>query len=501
MLTLAQIVLLAIYFSIFVILSVIGVHRYVLVYLYYKHRDHTPGLPALPTPLPHITVQLPIYNEAYVVERLVEAACKLDWPRDRLEIQVLDDSNDETSPIAQACVRRLQAEGYTIHHIRRSHRKGFKAGALDEGLQVARGEFIALFDADFVPTREFLKRTMPHFSDPAVGMVQARWEHINRDYSILTKVQSLMLDGHFVIEHGARYRSGRFFNFNGTAGIWRRASIEDAGGWEHDTLTEDLDLSYRAQMRGWRFVFLPKVTVPAEIPVEINAFKSQQHRWAKGSIQTARKLLGPILSSPLSASIKTEACFHLLNNVAYLLMALLAVILYPCILARFNLGWSRVAIMVCDFVVLVLATFSVCAFYIASQRETTPHWRHRATCLPALLSLGIGLSVNNAKAVLEALLRIDSPFERTPKFRVETRTDAWRHKKYRGARSPLAYMELLLGIYFAFVVVFALHKGLYLTVPFLFLFLFGFLYVALLSLFQRPLQTEQPAVKVGEEYG
>ena len=488
-----QVALLAIYFAIFAVLSVIGAHRYLLVYLYYKYSDRHPCSPTPTDDIPFVTVQLPIYNEAYVVERLIEATSRMDWPAGRLEIQVLDDSTDETCAIAARCVEKLRGEGHDIHYIHRTNRWGYKAGALDEGLREARGELIAIFDADFVPTPEFLRRTVPHFSNPTIGMVQARWDHINRNFSLLTRVQSMMLDGHFVIEHGARHRSGRFFNFNGTAGIWRRECIISAGGWEHDTLTEDLDLSYRAQMRGWRFIFLPDVTVPAEIPVEVNGFKTQQHRWAKGSIQTARKLLGPILKSSLPSSIKAEACFHLLNNMAYLLMALLAVILFPCIQARFNLGWSRATIMVCDFIVLCCATLSVCAFYIASQRETSPEWRRRIACLPALLSLGIGLSVNNAKAVLEALFKVESPFRRTPKFRIEGRRETWRHKKYRGDRTPLAYLELILGIYFLFTTAFALRQGLYLTVPFLLLFLFGFLYISLLSIFQRPTRAAPPA--------
>src|SRR5437667_4969502 len=246
---------LAAYFFVLIILAIYGWHRYYVVYLYMKNRDNGPKPGPRPDPLPVVTVQLPLYNEMYVADRLIDAVCRIDYPRDRLEIQVLDDSTDETVAIAELAVRRFAAQGVDIKYYHRANRGGYKAGALEAGLKAARGEFIAIFDADFIPSVDFLTRLMPHFADPHVGMVQARWGHINQDYSLLTKIQSILLDGHFVLEHGGRNRSGRFFNFNGTAGVWRRAAIEDAGGWQHDTLTEDLDLSYRAQLRGWRFGF------------------------------------------------------------------------------------------------------------------------------------------------------------------------------------------------------------------------------------------------------
>src|SRR5579864_4630406 len=297
---------LATYFFVLIVLAVYGWHRYYLVWLYMKHRDRQPKtLPPL-DPLPAVTIQLPLYNEMYVADRLIQAVCDLEYPRDRLEIQVLDDSTDETRSIAELAVRRHQAQGLNITYHTRTNRRGYKAGALEDGMKVARGEFIAIFDADFIPAPDFLTKLMPHFADGKVGMVQARWGHINQDYSLLTKIQAILLDGHFILEHGGRNRSGRFFNFNGTAGVWRRAAIEDAGGWQHDTLTEDLDLSYRAQLRGWRFVFESGLIAPAEVPVEMNGFKSQQHRWAKGSIQTCRKLLPTILRSNLPLGVKAE---------------------------------------------------------------------------------------------------------------------------------------------------------------------------------------------------
>ena len=298
--------LLGLYYSILGVLALYGVHRLVLVVLYARHRRRGAPRPPAPEEWPRVTVQLPLYNELYVARRLIDAVCRLDYPRDRLEIQVLDDSTDETAEIVRAEVARRRAAGFAIHHLRRAERTGFKAGALAAGLERTGGELIAVFDADFVPGPEFLKAAVPYFADPRVGMVQGRWEHLNRDYSLLTRVQALLLDGHFVIEHAARNRAGCFFNFNGTAGVWRRAAIAAAGGWRHDTLTEDLDLSYRAQLAGWRFVYLPDLSVPAELPVDVGGFKSQQYRWAKGSIQTARKLLGRVLAAPLPLRVKAR---------------------------------------------------------------------------------------------------------------------------------------------------------------------------------------------------
>src|SRR5712691_11153572 len=324
------------YLAILVILATYGLHRYHLVYLYLKHKNKVAKPKAKLAVKPRVTVQLPIYNELYVVERLVEAACNIRYPRELLEIQVLDDSSDGTAEIAAACVAKHRALGFNIHHIHRTNRHGFKAGALENGLKSATGESIAIFDADFIPSPTFLQDVVDYFSDTQVGMVQARWGHINREYSLLTQVESVILDGHFVIEHGGRHLSGRFFNFNGTAGIWRRQTIESAGGWEHDTLTEDTDLSYRAQLAGWKFLYLPHIVCPAELPVEMNSFKTQQSRWAKGLVQTAIKLLPRILRSDLPLKIKTEAFFHLTANITYPLMIALSFLLLPAMIVRFN---------------------------------------------------------------------------------------------------------------------------------------------------------------------
>ncbi len=472
------------YFFVLSILGIYGWHRYYLVYEYRRHRARRPGPPPPLVDPPVVTVQLPIYNEMYVVDRLINAVCELDYPRDRLEIQVLDDSTDETRDITELAVRRQAARGFDIKHVHRTNRTGFKAGALNEGLSAARGTLVAIFDADFVPPADFLQKTVGYFlEDEKLALVQARWGHLNQDYSLLTKVQAILLDGHFVLEHGSRNRSGCFFNFNGTAGVWRCESIIDAGGWQHDTLTEDLDLSYRAQLRGWRFLFLPDLITPAEVPVEMNAFKSQQHRWAKGSIQTCRKLLPLILMSDLPLKVKAEAFFHLTANFNYLLMVALSILMFPAMYVRYSMGWTEM--MLIDVPLFIAATLSVFRFYFISQREVYPDWKTRVKYLPAVMAVGIGLAVNNAKAVVEALLDRPSEFMRTPKYGIERRGDGWQHKKYHTSRPIQPFVELTLGLYFTFSVFWALQHDIYGTLPFLMLFQFGFLYTGLLSIFQQ----------------
>ena len=474
---------LAAYFFVLIILAVYGWHRYYLVYLYMRNKDRQPKAGPALAPLPVVTIQLPLYNEMYVADRLIEAVCRLEYPADKLEIQVLDDSTDETRGIAELAVRRRAADGIDIKYFHRADRSGYKAGALEAGLKAARGEFVAIFDADFLPTADFLSRLMPHFADPGVAMVQARWGHINQDYSLLTKIQAILLDGHFVLEHGGRHRGGRFFNFNGTAGVWRRAAIDDAGGWQHDTLTEDLDLSYRAQLRGWRFVFDPDVIAPAEVPVEMNAFKSQQHRWAKGSIQTCRKLLPSLLAAPIPQGVKAEAFFHLTANFNYPLMVVLSVLMFPSMVIRYNMGWYEMLLI--DVPLFFAATFSVCNFYMVCQREIYKDWKTRLKYLPFLMSIGIGLSINNTRAVFEALFNKQSEFARTPKYRIEVDADEWVGKKYRQSVAIQPLIELALGLYFTATVFYALANGIYGTLPFLVLFQLGFLYTGLLSIVQQ----------------
>ncbi|MGC2323150.1 MAG: cellulose synthase family protein, partial [Terriglobales bacterium] len=405
------------YFIVLILLATYGVHRYVLVYLYYKNRKNKVKPPARFEELPRVTVQLPIFNEQFVVDRLVEAICRLDYPREKLDIQVLDDSTDETVDAAQAVVQRYAALGHNISYHHRANREGFKAGALREGMKSSKGEFIAIFDADFVPPGDFLRKTVHHFTDSGVGMVQTRWTHINRHYSFLTEVEAILLDGHFVLEHGARSRSGVFFNFNGTAGMWRRTAIEEAGGWQHDTLTEDTDLSYRAQLKGWRFVYLEDVECPAELPIEMTAFKTQQARWAKGLIQTSKKILPRVLASKQPFRVKLEAWYHLTANISYPLMIVLSTLLLPAMIIRFYQGWFQMLYI--DLPLFLASTFSISSFYLVSQKQLFPKtWLRTFLFLPFLMALGIGLTVTNSRAVLEALIGKQSPFARTPKYRV-----------------------------------------------------------------------------------
>ncbi len=475
--------ILGLYFLTLVILAILGVHRYVMVWLYLRHADRRARPRPLPARLPRVTVQLPVYNEMYVVERLLESVVAIRYPKDLLEIQVLDDSTDETCSIARRAVARHREQGFDVHYIHREDRSGFKAGALAAGLRVAGGDLVLIFDADFVAPPDILEETVGSFEDPAVGVVQVRWEHINRDYSLLTQVQSILLDGHFVMEHGGRSRSGRFFNFNGTAGVWRREAIEDAGGWHQDTLTEDLDLSYRAQMRGWRFEYLQDIASPAELPVEMNAFKAQQQRWAKGSVQTLKKLLPRLLASDLPWWIKIEATFHLTANLAYPVMVLLAALLFPAMVMRYNMGWQEMVVV--DLPIFLAAFASVCSFYVLSQKELFPaSWTSRLKYIPAVLGVGIGISVNNALAVAEGLFGGPSEFTRTPKYRIEGAGDDWRRKRYKGAPGLVPYVELGLGLYFTVVALYAVVHGLLPALPFIGLFQVGYLYTAGMSLVQ-----------------
>ena len=498
--TVSETLVLGLYFSVLATLSVYGLHRSYLVYLYTKYRPpDSPDAPntisdaslrsASSDSLPIVTIQLPIYNEMYVVDRLVEAVAALEYPRDRFEIQVLDDSTDETVQVASHAVRLAAARGVAISHVRRGHRDGFKAGALAAGLCHARGELIAVFDADFVPPRDFLRRAVQPFVEPRVGMVQARWSHLNRTYSWLTRVQALLLDAHFVLEHGARYRGGLFFNFNGTAGVWRRTAITTAGGWQHDTLTEDLDLSYRAQLAGWRFVFLDDLAVPAEVPVEMNGFKTQQHRWARGSMQTALKILPDVFRAKIPFRTKTEAFFHLTANCNYPLLLVLAVVMVPAIFVRASAAegatWSQTAVLFLDAPLFGAAMLSVINFYGVSQWALRRDWWKQLWVVPLVLAAGVGLSVNNTRAVLGATRRGGSPFVRTAKYAVVRRGDPWLRKHYRQCSSLQPVVELALGLYLTAAIGYALATGLFAAVPFLLLFQSGFLLVALSSLMQQ----------------
>jgi cellulose synthase/poly-beta-1,6-N-acetylglucosamine synthase-like glycosyltransferase len=470
------------YALLLVSLSFFGLHRYAMVYLHEKHKYRLPVPEGRFERLPRVTIQLPIFNEMYVTERLIAAVARIEYPRDLLEVQVLDDSTDETQGIARACVDRHRAEGLDIVCIHRTDRTGFKAGALENGLRTAKGELVAVFDADFIPDPEFLQRTVHFFTDPGVGMVQTRWGHLNRSYSALTQAQAIFLDGHFVIEHSARNRSGRFFNFNGTAGIWRRQAITDGGGWEHDTLTEDMDLSYRSQLAGWRFVYLPHIVTPAELPVEMNAFKAQQHRWAKGAVQTALKLLGRVLRADLPGPVKREAILHLTANLAYLIMIPLSILLPITVVVRVSHGAYEVLFM--DVPFFAAATLSVVVFYAASQREQGKSVWESVKYLPFVMALGIGLSVNNARAVVEALMGYQTGFTRTPKHGVEGRRGSVARKRYKAAVTLQPIVELVLAGYMTYGVVYLIQRHVYYSLPFLILFQVGFGYVGLASVYE-----------------
>jgi cellulose synthase/poly-beta-1,6-N-acetylglucosamine synthase-like glycosyltransferase len=472
------------YFIVLILLASYGAHRYVLVYLYYKNKkNRTTEPPAYFPELPRVTVQLPIFNEQFVVERLLETICRLNYPLEKLDIQVLDDSTDETVAVARGLVNYYAAKGFPVSYHHRSNREGFKAGALAEGLKTAKGEFVAIFDADFVPPEDFLLRTIHHFTDPRTGMVQTRWTHINRNYSFLTEVEAILLDGHFVLEHSGRARSNVFFNFNGTAGVWRRSAIDEAGGWQHDTLTEDTDLSYRAQLKGWKFIYLQDVECPAELPVEMTAFKTQQARWAKGLIQTSKKILPQVLRSDQRFHVKLEAWYHLTANLSYPLMIVLSVLLLPAMIIRFYQGWFQMLYI--DLPLFMASTFSISSFYLVSQRELFPgKWFRALLYLPFLMALGIGLTVTNTRAVLEALVGKQSDFARTPKYHVESKKDKVRANNYRRGLGWVPWVELLIGCYFAMTVYYAVDNENYITVPFLILFVAGYWYTGLMSLFQ-----------------
>jgi len=477
-----DIVILAIYFGSFSLLVAYGMNRYFIAYLFLRYNNQKMQKPDSFDELPFVTVQLPIFNERYVVKRLIETTSRISYPKNRFEIQVLDDSSDETRIAAKKAVNDSAARGLNISYLRRKDREGFKAGALNYGLELAKGDLIAIFDADFLPPENFLSETVNYFTDSSVGMVQTRWDHINRDFSLFTGVQSLLLDGHFVIEHTARSRSGRFFNFNGTAGVWRKKALIDGGSWQYDTLTEDMDISYRVQLKGWKFIYLKDFPVPSELPVEMNAFKSQQHRWAKGSIQTAIKLLPTILRSPIPWKVKIESFFHLTNNSSYLFMLIVAVLMFPSMIIRFGHGW--IDTMFFDMPLLFMATLSIVMFYSMAQKDADGSWLSKIIRIPLLMGLGIGIAINNARAVIEALVGSDSEFKRTPKFAIQNKGDIWQEKIYRGEFNYTTVIEIAMTLYFLFSLKLAIELEMYLSIPFLFLFIFGFSYVPTITLLQ-----------------
>ncbi len=484
------------YVATLAVLTVYGVHRYVQVFLYWRHSRKKVEPAGRFEKLPKVTIQLPMYNEQFVAERVIEAACQMDYPSHLLQIQVLDDSTDESAQVAEDCCKRMRDKGHDIVYVHRTNRLGYKAGALENGLKTATGEFVAIFDADFIPQPDMISRTIQYFVDPNIGCVQTRWDHINRDQSILTRCQAVFLDGHFMIEHTARNRSGRFINFNGTAGIWRKRAIEESGGWQHDTLTEDMDLSYRAQLRGWHFIYLPNLLSPAELPPEIAAFKQQQHRWTKGLVQTAVKLLPTILAARLPLRVKCEAFFHLTCGTVYIPAVLLSLLLFPTFYLQTDLFSSHnivVAVAVSSF--FGLLTCSAGTFYMMSQQAIGRSAIKTFFMIPFLMAVGIGISVINGLAVLEGLFgKQDTEFVRTPKYGT---AEQWKKRAgtFKKSRSALPYVELTLGLYMAGCVVACImtRKALG-TLPFLIIFSFGYLYVAVMSFYSRWVSQRAPRV-------
>ncbi|MCX6149180.1 MAG: glycosyltransferase [Ignavibacteriales bacterium] len=468
------------YFISLSILLVFGSHGFIMIYYHNKYKKNNPIANKDFLPDKKVTIQLPLYNELFVVDRLIASVCEMEYPKELLEIQVLDDSTDETTELVAKLVKAKQDEGFDIQHIRRGSREGFKAGALKEGLKIAKGDFVAIFDADFVPKKDFLPRTLKYFNKPNVGMVQSRWEHMNGDYSILTKVQALALDGHFVIEQSVRNKAGFFINFNGTGGIWKKECIMDAGNWQADTLTEDLDLSYRAQLRGWKFVFLKDFTTPAELPFEINALKAQQFRWTKGAIETAKKILPLVWKSDIPLRVKLQSTFHLTNNFVFPFILLAGILNVPLIFIK-NSGPHDTFF---NFMaIFVLAFFSSFLFYLYSQKDIHADWRKKIALFPLFMAGSMGFALNNSRAVMEGLMNRKSEFVRTPKYKAGSKTDVLNSLKYVNKKIQLSvYVELILAVYCFIGVAASIYFMELASLPFQLMFFIGFAFVSYTSL-------------------
>ncbi len=446
-------------------LTLYGLNSLILAILYLLYRRKAEQTPSVDrATLPPVTVQVPVYNELHVVERVIDHVAALDYPRDRLQIQILDDSTDETSRLARARAALYRERGVNIAVLQRPERDGYKAGALTWGMQQARGEFIAIFDADFCPPRDFLLQTIPHFlARPRLGMIQTRWTCLNGDYSPLTRAQALALDGHFVIEQPARRRSGLLMSFNGSGGVWRRRCIEEAGGWQADTLCEDLDLSYRAQLAGWECLYLPQVESPAELPPQITAFKHQQERWAQGSAQTLRKLAVPILRSHrFNWRQKAMALMHISSYLAHPLAVFLLLLSLPLLLLRPDMAQPQVS-------GLGLACLGPLLVYALAQQQLRPDWPRRLRAAPLLVLIGIGIAWGNTRAIWRGLTRWGGAFVRTPKFRLEGKAGRWAESDYRLRADGAIVAEVALTIYALLTAAVALVTGHYGVVPFMLL--------------------------------
>ncbi|TRZ64776.1 glycosyltransferase [bacterium] len=469
------------------ILFIFASHGITMIYFYFKtYKKRTVDLHPEKmhlTQFPEVTIQLPLYNEKYVINRLIDAVTKLDYPKDKLEIQILDDSTDDSTEIIEKHIKQYIESGSDIKHIHRNNRQGYKAGALKEGLKTAKGEFIAIFDADFIPRKKFLQRTLPYFFlNKKIALVQTRWEHLNRDYSILTKTQAIALDGHFVIEQAVRNRAGFFINFNGTGGIWRKEAIFDAGNWQADTLTEDLDLSYRAQMRGWECKYIVNFTSPAELPAEINSLKSQQFRWTKGAIETAKKIFPSVLKSKLPLRIKLQSFIHLCSNIAYPFILLAGLLNLPVTIIKETGHYDNVFKFMSFFIFAFVSSF---IFYLHSQKDVYKDWQNRIIFFPVFMMGSMGMSVNNTKAVIEGLFNRKTEFVRTPKFMLINGKDTWHDKKYLTKKIPfITYIEAVLSIYCFAGVGLSIYYVQIASLPFQLMFSCGFGFIAFLSIKQ-----------------
>lgn len=431
---------------------------------------------------PFVTVQLPIYNEMYVARRLIEAAAQLDYPRHLLEIQVLDDSTDETVNIIQDLIECLRAQGVNIILLHRENRTGFKAGALAAGFACSKGEFLAIFDADFLPPADFLKRTVPYFKDPQVGFVQTRWGHINRDYSVLTRLQSLAIDAHFTVEQFARSQGGFWFNFNGTAGIWRRATLESAGGWKADTLTEDLDLSYRSFLSGWRAIYLREVEVPSELPVSFSAYRKQQYRWARGSLECAYKYLPRIWHMPMAISKKIEATLHLTGYFVHLLLFALA-ILYPLALLL-AYRYANLTSLFGFFIFFNSAALAPTILFLVAQQQLGNRWWSHLPVVLFISAFGAGMMINTLRAALHAFLGRNSVFERTPKFGILRKNQSWVQKRYQLNLDPLVFPEIAFALLNLATVILAIQQRNLFIAIYAAIFCIGLLFTSGLTIVQ-----------------
>lgn len=472
--------IITIYLFIMFILFLYGSHGFFMVYLYRKYKSKKFEPLGKFNDLPKVCIQLPIYNEVYVVDRLINSVCKINYPKEKLEIQVLDDSTDETSEVLKRLVQEKKQEGFNIIYHHRNNRAGFKAGALKEGLEMTNAEFIAIFDADFIPNPEFLNKTIHYFTDPKVGLVQTRWEHMNSEYSLLTRAQALALDGHFIMEQQIRNKAGFFINFNGTAGIWRKACIIDAGNWQSDTLTEDLDLSYRAQLRGWKFIFLNDFTSPAELPIEINALKNQQFRWTKGAVETAKKILPLVWKSKIPLKLKLYSTFHLTMNLAYPSIFLAGLLSVPLVYVKNTGNYDEYFAFMSIFVLAFISSF---LFYLYSQKDVYSDWTRRIFLFPVYMAGSMGFALNNTRAIIEGLFNKKSEFVRTPKFRVEKETDHFRKKKYAPRKiSMTVIFELLFALWTLFGIGLAAYYSEIAAIPFLSMYCLGYVVIAFLSI-------------------